>query len=143
MTARKDVTRAFGTVSDQTSLGVFVKFAIEGVGEGGFGEDRLAAAAEVRGQAAAGELLHHLKAMPATANCANATEFVLGYVPTAPHGQADDLAKWDSLLADVFALMMSDSRADPYELGKRLIAAIRQASDFVAPRLRAWGTESR
>jgi hypothetical protein len=143
MTNRKDVMQAFGTVSDQTSLGVFVKFAIEGVGEGGFGEDRLAAAAEARGPAAAKELLHHLKTMPDTAKCATATEFVLGYVPTAQRGQADELSKWDSLLAEVFALMMSDSRADPYELGKRLIAAIRQASDFVAPRLRAWGIASK
>jgi len=140
VTAAKAVRQTFSTVDqDRSSLGVFVKFAIEGVGDDpSFGGNRLGSAAEVRGADAARELLAYLKGLPAMAKCATPEEFVLGYVPKSELGQKD-LGKWDELQAEAFSLMMSDFNADSYELGKRLIAAIRQASDFASPRLRAWG----
>jgi hypothetical protein len=140
MTTTKPVTQTFSTVDqDRSSLGVFVKFAIDGVGDDpGFGGERLGSAVEVRGAEAARDLMRYLKGLPAMAKCATAEEFVLGYVPTSEQSR-DDLAKWDALQAEVFSIMMADFQADSYDLGKRLIAAIRQASDFASPRLRAWG----
>jgi hypothetical protein len=139
MTTTKAVRQTFSTVQDQSSLGVFVKFAIEGVGDDpAFGGNRLAGGTEAHGPVAARELLGHLKALPATAQCATVEEFVIGYVPKSELGQKD-LANWDALLAETFALMMADFKADPYEFGKRLIAAIRNASEFASPRLSAWG----
>jgi len=138
VTSTKAVRHTFKTVNDHTSLGVFVKFAIEGVGDAlAFGGDRLATATEARGREAARELLAHLKELHKTAGLETVDEFVVGYVPKSPIPQ-DDLASWDALQAEAFAIMMSDSRADPYEIGKRLIAVIRKCSDFASPRLAAW-----
>jgi hypothetical protein len=140
MTTSKAVRHTFGTVlQGQSSLGAFVKLAIEGVGDdSAFGGSRLEGATELHGQAAARELLQHLKALPAQAKCATTEEFVIGYVPKSELGEKE-LAIWDALQAEAFALMMADFKSDPYAIGKRLIAAIRQASDFASPRLSAWG----
>jgi hypothetical protein len=142
MITAKAVRHTFKAADDHTSLGVFVKFAIEGVGDDlAFGGNRLATATEARGREAARELLAYLKQLHKTAGLETVEEFVVGYVPKSPVRQ-DDLASWDALQAEAFAIMMSDSRADPYEIGKRLIAAIRKCSDFASPRLTAWGIQS-
>jgi hypothetical protein len=120
-------------------LGVFVTLAIEGVGDTqGFGGDRLEAAAEQHGLQAARQLLDYLKALPAKAEVQNAEEFVIGYIAAARTVAHKELTEWDGLLGEAFALMSVDVRQEPYEFGKRLMAVIRKASDFVSPRLNAW-----
>ena len=140
MTKGKDVRQTFTQVAEQTSLGVFVKFAIEGVGDNpAFGGNRLSAAVEARGSEAARELLTHLKGLPAQAACKSAEEFITGFV-SATKVSRKELADWEAVLTEVFNLMMiASDNDDPYEFGKRLIAVIRKASDLAAPRLRAWG----
>jgi hypothetical protein len=121
-------------------LGIFVTLAIEGVGDTqGFGAGRLEAAAEQHGLPAARQLLAYLKALPAKAEVNNAEEFVIGYIATARTIAPKELTEWDGLLGAVFALMSVDVRQEPYEFGKTLIGTIRKASDFVSPRLHAWG----
>lgn len=142
MATSKTVRHTFQTVTDQSSLGVFVKYTIEGVADhAGFGRDRIEAAVAAHGLAAARQLLEHLKNLHTKANCSSAEEFIIGYVPIS-ESKNPDLASWDALQADVFALMMTDlSKVEPFDLGKGLIAAIRKAADFASPRLRAWGVE--
>lgn len=139
MTTTKAVQHTFNGVNDQSPLGIFVRYAIEGVGDNaGFGGDRLSSAVELHGQAAAKQLLDHLKGLPAVANVASVEEFVLGYLPKASAGQKDLLA-WESLLAEAFAVMLPDTKSDPYDIGKRLISVIRRSADLASPRLTAWG----
>jgi len=140
MTTSKAVRHAFSKIPDQSSLGVFVNFAIQGVGDDpAFGGNRLSDATEQHGRAAARQLLEHLRGLPAIANCTTREEFVIGYVPASKQQGQDDLARWDALQGDAFSLMMADPQADPYELGKKLIAAIRKVADFASARLSAWG----
>ena len=122
------------------SLEVFVQFAIDGKGE----DHKLISAVEGRGPEAARELLAHIKGLPDRAKCSSTEEFIIGYVP---HTDVSDeaLRAWDALLAKAFELTMSDvlapgrEPAKVLEFGERLMALIREATDFAHPRLRAWG----
>jgi hypothetical protein len=118
------------------SLGVFVNFAIDGVGQ-----DVLYGAAQVRGSQAARELLRYLTDLPASAGCQNVEQFLVGYtLPAGAHHE--DVAKWKALLSEVFSLAMVDLAAapiDPLEYGHRLMSVIREAANLASPRLLAWG----
>jgi hypothetical protein len=130
------VSHTFRNVPE--SLGVFVRFATEGVDRG-----RLYGAAEARGTQAARELLRYLTDLPTSAKCQTVEQFLIGYAPK-PGTEHESIEKWHALVSEVFTLAMVDLPAGPIdsgEYGERLITVICQASDIASPRLAAWGVQ--
>jgi hypothetical protein len=130
------VKHTFGKVAAGSSLEVFVKHAIEGVGD----EGQFYKVVEARGAEASQELLRYLTELPAKANCDGAEQFVRGYVSHS--GASDkDVEAWEGMLREAFALATLDLATDRgfLKFGESVIALIRKVGEFASPRLRAWG----
>jgi hypothetical protein len=131
------VKHTFNWIQANTSLSVFVKFAVDGCGD----DNRLYSAVQARGKDAARELMLYLTDLYTKANCSTVEQFVIGYVPLRP-AATDQLAAWETFLSETFAVMLIayDKKADrTHEFGERLISLIRNTAEFADPRLSAWG----
>lgn len=135
MRTKEKIRRTFREVPD--ALAEWLEIAI-----GGVGEQTMYKAVEKNGSEAARQVLRHLTDLPIKgANCATTEQFVIGYLPRVGDG-GDAMALWEKLLAEAFELAMIDLQEKPEltpAFAERMSKLIRDASEFAAVRLVAWG----